>query len=76
MVFPVKLPNHTRVSDGQILLEELEKEIIEKKLDFIFPTEHNSVLTKYPNINIPVIPSTELTLDDLDILIFWFKRVY
>ena len=60
-----ELHNHTRVSDGQISLEELEKEIIEKKLDFIFPTEHNSVLTKYPNINIPVIPSTELTLDDL-----------
>lgn len=60
-----ELHNHTRVSDGKISLEELEKEIIEKKLDFIFPTEHNSVLTKYPNIDIPVIPSTELTLDDL-----------
>lgn len=31
-----ELHNHTRVSDGQISLEELEKEIIEKKLDFIF----------------------------------------
>lgn len=60
-----ELHNHTKVSDGKISLEELEKEIVEKKLDFIFPTEHNSVLTKYPNIDIPVIPSTELTLDDL-----------
>ena len=60
-----ELHNHTRVSDGKISLEELEKEIVTKKLDFIFPTEHNSVLTKYPDIDIPVIPSTELTLDDL-----------
>lgn len=60
-----ELHNHTRISDGKISLEELEKEIIKKKLDFIFPTEHNSILTKYPNIDIPVIPSTELTLDDL-----------
>lgn len=60
-----ELHNHTRVSDGKISLEELEKEIVRKKLDFIFPTEHNSVLTKYPDIDIPVIPSTELTLDDL-----------
>lgn len=60
-----ELHNHTRVSDGKISLEELEKELVDKKLDFVFPTEHNSVLTKYPNIDIPVIPSTELTLDDL-----------
>ena len=60
-----ELHNHTRVSDGQISLEELESEIVGKKLDFIFPTEHNSILTKYPNVDIPVIPSTELTLDDL-----------
>lgn len=60
-----ELHNHTRVSDGKISLEELEKEIVEKELDFIFPTEHNSILTKYPNIAIPVIPATELTLDDL-----------
>ncbi|MGL4670981.1 CehA/McbA family metallohydrolase [Cetobacterium sp.] len=60
-----ELHNHTMISDGKITLKELKKEILQKEIDFIFPTEHNSVLTKYPDLDIPVIPSTELTLDNL-----------
>ncbi len=60
-----ELHNHTNVSDGSITLKELKREILDKGIDFIFPTEHNSVLTKYPDLDKPVIPSTELTLDDL-----------
>ncbi|MGL5189953.1 MAG: CehA/McbA family metallohydrolase [Cetobacterium sp.] len=60
-----ELHNHTTVSDGSITLKDLKKEILEKGIDFIFPTEHNSILTKYPDLDKPIIPSTELTLDDL-----------
>lgn len=60
-----ELHNHTNISDGSISLRDLKKELIKKEIDFIFPTEHNSVLTKYPDMDIPVIPSTELTLDNL-----------
>lgn len=60
-----ELHNHTNISDGGISLRDIKKELIKKEIDFIFPTEHNSVLTKYPDIDIPVIPSTELTLDNL-----------
>lgn len=60
-----ELHNHTNISDGGISLRNIKKELIKKEIDFIFPTEHNSVLTKYPDIDIPVIPSTELTLDNL-----------
>ncbi|MGL5191707.1 MAG: CehA/McbA family metallohydrolase [Cetobacterium sp.] len=60
-----ELHNHTNISDGRMALKELKKEILDKGIDFLFPTEHNSVLTKYPDLDKPVIPSTELTLDDL-----------
>ncbi|MDX8335580.1 CehA/McbA family metallohydrolase [Candidatus Cetobacterium colombiensis] len=60
-----ELHNHTNISDGNINLKDLKQELIKKNIDFIFPTEHNSVLTKYPDLDIPVIPSTELTLDNL-----------
>lgn len=60
-----ELHNHTNISDGGISLRDIKKELIKKEIDFIFPTEHNSVLTKYPDVDIPVIPSTELTLDNL-----------
>lgn len=59
-----ELHNHTRYSDGQIDFKKLKEEILKNDLDFIFPTEHNLILKRYPKIDIPVIPSTELTLDD------------
>ncbi len=71
-----ELHNHTNISDGAITLRDLKKELIKREIDFICPTEHNSVLTKYPDIDIPIIPSTELTLDDLGHFnLFGLKRL-
>ncbi|MGL4733397.1 MAG: CehA/McbA family metallohydrolase [Fusobacteriaceae bacterium] len=59
-----ELHNHTKISDGIINFSELEEEVRKSELDFIFPTDHNVILTAYPEMDIPVIQSTELTLDD------------
>lgn len=39
-----ELHNHTNISDGAITLRDLKKELIKREIDFICPTEHNSVL--------------------------------
>jgi hypothetical protein len=57
-----ELHAHTKFSDGFLTFERLLVGIKELELDFIFLTDHNVVSTKTPISEVPIIPSTELTL--------------
>ena len=55
---------HSAYSDGRVSLEEIVDAAREKKLDFIAMSDHSTVTTKFPETDILVIPSTEITWDD------------
>lgn len=55
---------HSAYSDGRVSLEEIADAAKEKKLDFIAMSDHSTVTTKFPEADVLVIPSTEITWDD------------
>ena len=56
---------HSNYSDGRISLEKVVEATKNKQLEFVAHTDHSVVTTHYPNIDYPVIPSTEITWDNL-----------
>jgi len=55
---------HTNFSDGSYNLDQVVKKCIKQDLDIIAITDHNVMHTEMPGTPLPILPSTELTLDD------------
>jgi hypothetical protein len=56
---------HSNYSDGRQSFENIFNIIKQKKLDFLFLTDHSIVPTQFYKSEICVIPSTEITFDNL-----------
>nr|MBA2529332.1 CehA/McbA family metallohydrolase [Euzebyales bacterium] len=52
---------HTRASDGQQSAEALNRQALERGLDFFSVTEHNLLTTGWPVDDLLVVPGTEVT---------------
>lgn len=56
---------HSFYTDGRVSHEEIKKDAENSKLDFIAVSDHSIFTSKFPNSNILIIPSTEITLDNM-----------
>lgn len=55
---------HSYYSDGRVNFEEIEKSFKENQFDTLAIMDHSVVTTQFPKIESPILPGTELTLDN------------
>ena len=67
---------HSKHSDGRVTQEEQIFEANRQEMDYIAPTEHSALTTKYPLCRQLVLPATEMTWDNHGHYNIWGVREF